>query len=259
MISRETIAVVFAVVLVMSAGCTGFGGDGAENGSGPESDGNGTAQDGIDAANDSGTDSDGASSTTEEPNESNETEEETTPDSDDADEEETAEEEAEATNESESTTAASEGEGEANGQEDGDVDEDDAAEETTNETDEQESSNETDQTADVTAFEESLRDEGIDVSSAEQDGDTLSLEYETSRTDEGAVEAEGAIVAGSYADLTGDGYESDRLEVTIYQAATGERIADYHIESEWAQQYNDGEISSVEYEERVTETIDTHV
>ncbi|WP_162993834.1 hypothetical protein [Halalkalicoccus subterraneus] len=261
MVSRGTVAaIVFAVVLVMSGGCTGLGDDGDETESGPESDGNGAAQDGVDPADDGGSGSDESSSTTEGSTESNETGDEGTVDSDELNEEEAAEEKDEATNESEDTAVSSEGEGETNGQDDDGVDEDDAAEgETMNEPDDQETSDETAQTADVTAFEESLRDEGIDVSSVEQEGDTLSLGYETSRTDEEVVEAEGAIVAGSYADLTGEGYGSERLEATIYHATTGERIADYHIESEWAEQYNDGEISSAEYEERVTATIDTHV
>jgi len=80
--------------------------------------------------------------------------------------------------------------------------------------------------------------------------------------DTGALAAEMGQVAGGYA-----GYAAhpenppedppDRLEVVITDL-TGQEVGEYRVETEWAEQYQAGELTSEEYSELVIETIEVY-
>lgn len=103
-------------------------------------------------------------------------------------------------------------------------------------------------------FEEALRSREIDVEEVSEDGATLSLEYV--QDPEGGVLGPFGAVVGTYAALVEEGYEGDVLEVEMLDPDT-EPFGSYDVRTEWAEAYNDGELSTAEYGEKAMKTIET--
>ena len=100
---------------------------------------------------------------------------------------------------------------------------------------------------------------GVDLRSADLSGSTLVVDYETTATtDEEAVE-ELSYLVGTYVDVVDDGLETDRLEATVIDSADDTPRATWHVESAWAEEYTEEELSEEELLALVLETIDSDV
>lgn len=94
------------------------------------------------------------------------------------------------------------------------------------------------------------------VNSIGMEGDTVTLEYVTNATNESAALQEMGLISGGYAGLMTGGWNTESLNVTAVSSA-GEPVRTFHIESSWAQQYNNEEISATEYIQLVRDTSET--
>jgi hypothetical protein len=94
------------------------------------------------------------------------------------------------------------------------------------------------------------------VNSIGMEGDTVTLEYVTNATNETAALQEMGLISGGYAGLMTGGWNTEGMNVTAVSSA-GEPVRTFHIESSWAQQYNNEEISATEYIQLVRETSET--
>ncbi len=94
------------------------------------------------------------------------------------------------------------------------------------------------------------------VNSIGMEGDTATLEYVTNATNESAALQEMGLISGGYAGLMTGGWNTEGMNVTAVSSA-GEPVRTFHIESSWAQQYNNEEISATEYIQLVRGTAET--
>lgn len=94
------------------------------------------------------------------------------------------------------------------------------------------------------------------VNSIGMEGDTVTLEYVTNATDESAALQEMGMISGGYAGLMSGGWNTEGMNVTVVSSA-GEPISTFHVESSWAEQYNNEEISATEYIQLVRGTSET--
>lgn len=74
----------------------------------------------------------------------------------------------------------------------------------------------------------------------------VSLEYVDEEVIERGMMHNLGIVAGGYAALVAADHDSEKLEASLL-APDGETFGEYTIESEWAEEYDDGEITAREY------------
>ncbi|EMA38487.1 hypothetical protein C447_10042 [Halococcus hamelinensis 100A6] len=107
-----------------------------------------------------------------------------------------------------------------------------------------------------TLIQAGLSNEGVAVESVDTTAGSTYLEYTTISTTQGDLASEIGMVAGAYAFAIGDGYESSDMQVTVL-GADGSEIGTYEVQSEWAEQYNNGEITGEEFSIRVLETLET--
>lgn len=106
----------------------------------------------------------------------------------------------------------------------------------------------------ITLFESLVESEGMTVETAEMQGDIFTVEYTSYSQTERELASEIGYVAGAYAGMVGEGHTSDRMEATIL-AASGEPAGTFYVEYEWAEAYENGEISDEEFSQRVISTL----
>lgn len=101
-----------------------------------------------------------------------------------------------------------------------------------------------------------LQQEEVLVSSIDSQGGTVQLSYTTFQTTEQGIAEEMGKVGGAFAFAIGDGWDKDQLQATVL-AADGTEIGRYQIQSTWAQQYIDGEITAEEFSLRILRTLES--
>jgi len=89
--------------------------------------------------------------------------------------------------------------------------------------------------------------------------EVISLSY----GDTGALATEMGQVAGAYTAYVANPDNPpedppDRLEVTVLRPGDEFEVGDYYVETEWAEQYESGEITSEEFTQRVLDTIEVN-
>jgi len=70
------------------------------------------------------------------------------------------------------------------------------------------------------------------------------------------VEENIAFIAGTYAGAIDEGVTTDRMEVTALDSVDNSETASWYVETEWAESYNAGEMSSTEFVTRVFLTLE---
>ena len=111
----------------------------------------------------------------------------------------------------------------------------------------------------VDDFEQEVTNEGIDVHTVDFDEDgslAWSLfEYHSNENVEAGETDELRVIAKAYAGLIDDGYQTNELEVAQMDpnAAADYPWAFYRIDTEWAEDYNEGSISEEEYIELIVD------
>lgn len=105
----------------------------------------------------------------------------------------------------------------------------------------------------ISFFEESLTEEGIDVKELSiVDQDTV-LEYVTERTTDQGLGDEIGTIAATYVRARENDLDTDRLNAIINN---GERqLADWHIRSEWIEQFKNNELSPEEFTTNILNTV----
>lgn len=102
-----------------------------------------------------------------------------------------------------------------------------------------------------------VTDHGIDLRTAEMDGDRFVVEYYSSAQTETEFAEEMGYLVGAYAGVVDEGYGGERMDVTVL-AADGSTAGTFHAEREWAESYNAGEMSDEEYSQRVLQTLESN-
>ncbi|WP_152421324.1 hypothetical protein [Natronococcus amylolyticus] len=85
-------------------------------------------------------------------------------------------------------------------------------------------------------------------------GDHVFLDYYSPTSTEQIDQEEVRIIALSYAALVDSGYESEYFHV-IFMDSQGSDLGGYTIFPDWAQDYNDGDISEKEYLELILDMV----
>jgi len=116
----------------------------------------------------------------------------------------------------------------------------------------------------VDDFERELSNEGIEVHTADFDEDGFEgdsslawslFQYHSDENIEAGETDELRIIAKAYAGLIDSGYQTTELEVAQFDpdSVVDYPWASYRIDTEWAEDYNDGSISEEEYIELIIE------
>lgn len=109
---------------------------------------------------------------------------------------------------------------------------------------------------DVDGFATALEERGIALESVEEATETLRVEYVETDPERRGVLQVVARVAGAYAALVDAGFEARALELTFLES-DGSAIGVAEIATDWAVEFNEGEISAGEYGELVAGTIES--
>jgi hypothetical protein len=104
-------------------------------------------------------------------------------------------------------------------------------------------------------FEAFLITNGFEVEVDQTDGITW-VDHTTYEGEPEELAVEIAGIAGAYSAMVDSGTDTEMLWVLVYHPS-GELIAEWWIDSDWAQAYADGEITDEEYLALVLETIET--
>lgn len=108
----------------------------------------------------------------------------------------------------------------------------------------------------VEAFTSALEANELDIESAEEVRDVLSLEYTTTvRSDTGILHEIGTV-AGAYAVLVESGYDAYALAITIHPTEASS-YGSATVETRVSKRFNAGELSAAEYGELVTKTLES--
>jgi hypothetical protein len=99
-------------------------------------------------------------------------------------------------------------------------------------------------------------DRNISVVSAETQENVVNLRYVTTATNQSDVLYEIGFVGGAYAATLDEGWDVDRMNVTAVTSA-GKPVRTFYIESSWARQYINEEISTEEFVSQVRGTVET--
>ena len=108
----------------------------------------------------------------------------------------------------------------------------------------------------VILFETTLERRGIDLISAERDGDVFRVEYYRTATTRTAVLENAGAISGAYVGAVGEGLETERMEVTARNEADDSPVLSWHVDSEWADAYHEGELTMDEVIQRSLVTAD---
>ncbi|WP_440771385.1 hypothetical protein [Natronorubrum sp. DTA28] len=97
---------------------------------------------------------------------------------------------------------------------------------------------------------------GVNVTSTEMVDDEFVVEYaDTTETDDEFTDEVGTLI-GVYIDIVEGGLEAERMDVTAVDEDDGEQTH-WHVESEWAAAYLEGELTVDDVYERVLETVES--
>lgn len=108
----------------------------------------------------------------------------------------------------------------------------------------------------VILFEAVVQGEGIDLVSVEQIGDTLYIEYHPTGATESEIAGEMGYMVGAYTEAVNQGLSTDRMDVTALDRQDMSHISYWHVETEWANQYNDGQMTIDEVSARTLGTLE---
>jgi len=108
----------------------------------------------------------------------------------------------------------------------------------------------------IALLESYTESEGVTLE-ASVSGDVVYADHTSSAQPEEQLAQEMGIVAGSYAGLVSQGWDVDRMEVELI-GIDGTPVGAYYVESEWARQLNNDEISDEEFSQRVLETLESY-
>ncbi|MWG34799.1 hypothetical protein [Halomarina oriensis] len=109
---------------------------------------------------------------------------------------------------------------------------------------------------DYLAFYESyLIGEGVDVTDTRMQESVVGVAYRTAQTTQDGLAAEMGVVGGAYAGLVGEGWETEGLFAQILDA-NSQRIGDFTVSAQSAQQFINGEISQDEYSLRILQSLE---
>lgn len=102
-----------------------------------------------------------------------------------------------------------------------------------------------------------LEEYPLEIHAIERTADVLSVEYVSGGLYEEGVLQDVGPVAGAYAALVGAGDDSTLLEVTILDTAP-DSFGSAEIEAAWAERFDQGTYSTIEYAELVVSAIESH-
>lgn len=107
-------------------------------------------------------------------------------------------------------------------------------------------------------IESRLMSHGVYVDEVTEEGDGYRLTYESVAADgAGAVpHQEVGRVINVFRDLHDDGWEGTDIEATVTDLE-GDELGEWHVEQEWIDALHNGDISEVEFSQRVIGTIET--
>lgn len=106
------------------------------------------------------------------------------------------------------------------------------------------------------AFRVTLREQEYDIAKLRlnEPTSTVQLDYRSTATTQEELAEEIGGVAGAFAEGVNQGWDVYYVDVIILDM-NGEEVANYYIETGWAKQYNNGEISQEEYFSKILETL----
>lgn len=101
-----------------------------------------------------------------------------------------------------------------------------------------------------------LEEHSIDVNTLSPDTETriVQVEYATKEENEEALADEIGTIAGGYMQRLEAGWNMERLESIIYSG--GEKIATWHAETEWFQEFQTGERTADELSTQILSTVE---
>lgn len=102
-------------------------------------------------------------------------------------------------------------------------------------------------------FERNLK--GIPDPQLSREGDVVTLNYSVEEVNRTEIRSQTRSVAIAWSQVVGAGWDAERVDVTVTAGDTV--ILTYHIEAEWADQWNNRSISPDEYEAYINETVET--
>jgi len=105
-------------------------------------------------------------------------------------------------------------------------------------------------------IEASLKSFEVDITKVESVGDLLIIEYRTTETTQEGIAREIGYVNGAYTTAIKQGMDTERADVGVFDI-NGEEIGTYWIDTDWAKQYNKGEITAEEFSLKVMDTLQT--
>lgn len=106
-------------------------------------------------------------------------------------------------------------------------------------------------------FAEVLAEYDLEVEGVDRERDALTIEYASTERDDAGTIHDVAPIAGGFAALVDSGDDSRLLESTVLDEASSAYGSAY-IRRTWAERYNVGELSAVEYGELVATTIESN-
>ncbi|WP_233710621.1 hypothetical protein [Natronococcus pandeyae] len=96
----------------------------------------------------------------------------------------------------------------------------------------------------------------LEVESVEREQDVLAIEYVNTELYEEGNLHDIAPIAGGFAALLDSGYDVFALSITVLDAAPAS-FGSASIDAEWAEAYNEGELTAKEYGELVAGTVES--
>jgi hypothetical protein len=110
----------------------------------------------------------------------------------------------------------------------------------------------------VSRAESRLVSHGVYVDEVTVEADTYRLTYESVAADDAHAipHREVGRVINVFRDLHPDDWEGADIEATVSDLE-GTTLGEWHVQQEWLGQLNEGDLSEVEFSERVIETIET--
>jgi len=111
-----------------------------------------------------------------------------------------------------------------------------------------------DNTDGLSFFSDYLSDESVNVSELDIVDHDVELVYTTERTTDQELADEIGTIAGGYVIARENGLDTDRLDATITDGES--RLATWHVRSEWAQEFEQGELDAATFSTTVLDTVE---
>lgn len=106
------------------------------------------------------------------------------------------------------------------------------------------------------ALESRLTSHGVYVQTVEEGEERYQVTYESMAADEGSVpHREVGRVINVFRDLHSDDWPGADIEGTVLDLE-GEQQGSWHVEAEWLDQLHNGDLTEVEFSQKVIETIE---